>query len=170
MILDASLDTSFWNIGSQIGVVPYLFDFFRVHYCQSVANEIVTTNPAETALVYPQAMLFRLLLEDGRLHPSEPQQPLTRFGIGEAHAIALAYERRWVLLINDARPLAFASSLGISCISVPAFAVFLAAVGRITGPAARGYLQRLRATTSPALITQAEQVLDELERLRGAVS
>ncbi|RME43060.1 MAG: hypothetical protein D6791_16340, partial [Chloroflexi bacterium] len=34
-LLNASLDTSFWNVAAQIGVVPYLFSFFRVHYSQA---------------------------------------------------------------------------------------------------------------------------------------
>ena len=112
-LLDASLDTSFWNIASQIGVAPYLFEFFQVHYCQAVADEIVTTDPAESALIYPQAMLFKVLSEDGRLHRAEPVSPLALFGSGEAHAIALAHERGRVLLINDFRPLQFARSLGV---------------------------------------------------------
>ncbi len=71
-IVNASLDTSFWNIASQIGVVPYLFTYFRVHYCQAVEQEIITTDPNETPLVYPQAMLFMVLKEDGRLHLADP--------------------------------------------------------------------------------------------------
>lgn len=47
------------------------------------------------------------------------------FGTGEAHAIALARERSWILLINDARPLEFAQSLGIECVAVPDFCVLL---------------------------------------------
>jgi len=93
--LDASLDTSFWNIAAQIGVVPYLFSFFRVHYCTAVEQEIVTTDPGETSLIYPQAMLLRLLQEDGRLYLMEPDKPLNLFGAGEAHAMAVARERSW---------------------------------------------------------------------------
>jgi hypothetical protein len=44
-LLNASLDTSFWNIAAQIGVIPYLFSFFKVHYCQAVEQEIITTDP-----------------------------------------------------------------------------------------------------------------------------
>ena len=165
-MLDASLDTSFWNIAAQIGVVPYLFDFFRVYYCQAVHNEIVTTDPQETTLVYPQAMLFKVLLEDGRLHSAEPHNPLTRFGKGEAHAIALAEEHGWVLLINDVRPLILATTLGVAVVSVPAFCMLLAAEGRITLNAASGYLRRLRPMTSIKLIEQAERVIEALEKAK----
>ena len=55
----------------------------------------------------------------------EPDAPIKSFGIGEAHAIALARERSWILLINDTRPLQFALSLGVRCVSVPAFCVLL---------------------------------------------
>jgi predicted nucleic acid-binding protein len=164
MLLNASIDTSFWNIAARVGVVPYLFEFFRIHYCQAVYDDVVTTNPQETALVYPQAMLFQLLREDGRLHHVDPLNPLTRFGKGEAHALALAQERGWVLLINDVRPLTLATNFGIPVVSVPAICVLLAAEGRITSSAASGYLRRLRPTTSPRLIEQAERVIDALDR------
>ncbi len=166
-MLDASLDTSFWNVAAQIGVVPYLFAFFRVHYCQAVEDEIVTTDPGETPLVYPQAMLFKVLKEDGRLHHTEPQRPLSLFGVGEAHAIALAREHSWVLLINDCRPLEFARSIGIQCVSVPDFCVLLYAESKITLRAVRGYLRRLASTTSPLLLQTAEAVVDEIARKRG---
>ena len=170
MLLDASLDTSFWNIASQVGVVPYLFSFFRVYYCQAVEREIVTTDPDETSLVYPQAMLFTVLKEDDRLHQREPEKPLKLFGEGEAHAIALAHEQSWVLLINDARPLSFAQSLGISCVSVPDFCVLLYSQGKITYAAIQGYLRRLAPTTNPALIKQAKQVVAKIARRRGELT
>jgi hypothetical protein len=89
-MLNASLDTSFWNIAAQVGVVPYLFTFFRIHYCRAVEDEIVTMDPDETPLIYPQAMLFRVMREDGRVHHAELERPLAQFGAGEAGAIALA--------------------------------------------------------------------------------
>ncbi len=165
-MIDASIDTSFWNIAAQIGVVPYLFTFFHVHYCQVVEDEIVTTNPDETPLIYPQAMLFKVMQEDGRLHLAEPERPLTRFGAGEASAIALAQERGWALLINDYRPLQLAQTLGLHCISVPDFCVLLYAECKITYRAAKGYLRRLATTTSPSLIQLAERVVDEIARER----
>jgi hypothetical protein len=150
-----------------MGLVPYLFCYFQVHYCRVVEQEIVTTNPAVTPLVYPQAMLFQLLREDGRLHPQEPQQPLTKFGLGEAHAMALAYEQGWVLLINDARPLRFAQDMGIQCVAVPDWATFLYAQRKITYTAVQGYLRRLATTTSPSLIAQAEQIIHHIAQQRG---
>lgn len=84
MILNASLDTSFWTIAAQIGVVPYLFAYFRIHYCRAVEAEIIATDPHETPLIYPQAMLFQIMQEDNRLHRIEPENPLTQFGAGEA--------------------------------------------------------------------------------------
>lgn len=167
MMLDASLDTSFWNIAAQIGVAPYLFAVFRVHYCQAVEREIVTTDPGETSLIYPQAMLFRVLQEDGRFSQAEPQKPVNLFGAGEAHAIALAYERSWLLLINDARPLQMALSLGIKCVAVPDFCVLLYSQGKITCPAVQGYLRRLASTTHPALIQQAQHIADLIAGERG---
>lgn len=170
MILDASLATSFWNIASQIGVVPYLFSYFRVHYCESVEHEIVTTDPGETPLIYPQAMLFMVLKEDGRLHHQEPDKPMPLFGVGEAHAIALARERSWALLINDARPLAFAQSLNIPCVNVPDFCVLLYAQEKITHMAVQGYLKRLTMTTSPTLIQRAEAIVTLLAQDKGDVT
>ena len=167
MMLDASLDTSFWNIAAQIGVAPYLFAFFRVHYCRAVEREIVTTDPGETALIYPQAMLFKVLQEDGRFSQAEPAKPLSLFGAGEAHAIALAYERSWLLLVNDARPLQMALSLGVSCVAVPDFCVLLYSQGKITHLALQGYLRRLASTTQLTLIQQAQQIADLIADERG---
>ncbi len=162
MLLNASLDTSFWNIASQIGVASYLFGFFRVHYCQAVRDEIIATDPSETSLVFPQAMLFTIFDDDGRFFRSEPEQPSSRFGIGEAHALTIAKENNWVLLINDRRPLDFAISLGIRTVCVPDFCVFLYSQGKITENAARGYLERIKPTTSPKLIEAAIGLLDTL--------
>lgn len=167
MILDASLDTSFWNYAARIGLVPYLFSFFRVHYPAAVEEEIVTTDADETPLIYPQAMLFRLLKEDGRLLLKNPQKPLHLYGSGEAHAIALAHENAWVLLINDARPLLFAQSLGIPCVSVADFCIFLYAQGKITYPAVKGYLKRLQPNTSPKFIQEAISIIEKIAILRG---
>lgn len=169
MMLSASLDTSFWNIAGQLGVVPYLFDYFMVYYCDVVEREIVTTDPAETPLVYPQAMLFQVLKEDGRLHLRNPEKPLSFFGRGEAHAIALAVEQSWVLLINDGRPLTFAQNLGIRCVSVPDLCVLLYAQGKISHNALLGYLQRLASTTSNWLIERGRQYAHEIAVLRGDV-
>jgi len=162
MLLNASLDTSFWNRAADVGVTAYLFSFFRVYYCQAVRNEIITTDPTETALIYPQAMLFTVFEEDGRLQRTEPQSSLSLFGLGEASAIALAREHNWVLLINDQRPLLFAESLGVHCVCVPDFCVFLYSQGKITAAAAEGYLERLKPTTGKQLIARAQQVLQKL--------
>ncbi len=167
MIRPASLDTSFWNIAVQTGLVPYLFPYFQVYYCRAVEQEIITTDPNVTPLIYPQAMLFKLLQEDGRLHQQEPETPLTKFGLGEAHAIAVAYEQSWILLINDARPLRFAQDMGIHCVAVPDWVIFLYAQRKITLSAAQGYLRRLTATTSPILLAQAEQTIEYLAQQRG---
>lgn len=167
MILDASLDTSFWTYASQVGVAPYLFSYFRVHYCQAVRSEIITTHPTVTSLVYPQAMLFMVFEEDGRLQRTEPQRPLNLFGIGEANAIALAYERNYMLLINDYRPLDYARTLGITTVSVPGFCVFLYAEGKLTQSAVTGFLKRLASTTSSVLIAEAEQTLAAIIEQQG---
>lgn len=150
-----------------MGVAPYLFQFFRVHYCAAVKREIISTDPTETTLVYPQAVLFQIFDEDKRLHQAEPRQSLRRFGAGEAHAIALAQERNWRLLINDYKPLVFAQSIGIACMCVPDFCVLLYAAGKITLPAVNGFLKRLSPTTSPVLITLAETTLGKIIDKKG---
>lgn len=167
MLLNASLDTSFWTYASQVGVAPYLFRFFRVHYCQVVKDEIVTTDPAATTLIYPQAMLFLVFEEDGRLHQQESLHPLPVFGIGEAHAIAVAKENDWVLLINDSRPLLYARSLGLTTVSVPSFCVLLYSKKLITLNAVSGYLKRLSTTTSATLLAEASHAIAEIAKRRG---
>jgi predicted nucleic acid-binding protein len=147
--------------------VPYLFDFFRIHYCATVKREIVTTDPAFTKRVYPQAMLFKVMKDDGRLHRKEPQQPLSRFGAGEAHAMAPAFEHSWWLLTNDSRALRFAEALGIRCVSVPDFCVLLYAEERISRSAVLGYLERLESTTSQLLLLRAVEGLTRLANDTG---
>jgi predicted nucleic acid-binding protein len=166
-ILNASLDTSFWTYASQTGVTPYLFSYFRVHYCQAVRSEIITINPENPSLVYPQAMLFQVFEEDGRLHQVEPANPLPVYGAGEAHAIALAREHNWVLLINDSRPLEYARLLGVATISVPGFCAFLYAEDKISLAAVNGYLKRLGSTTSASLIAEAIQTVAVIAKKRG---
>ena len=163
---NASLESSFWNAAARIGVVPYLFEFFTVHYCRAVEAEICSTDPEATPLIYPQAMLFRVFQEDRRLHPAEPKKPLELFGKGEAAAIALAWERGWDLLINDFRPLQYARGLGIPCVSVPQFVVLIFEAGRITREAALGYLDRLAPVTRPALIAEAKAAVERLHQER----
>jgi predicted nucleic acid-binding protein len=169
MLLDASLDTSFWNYAVRTGVVPYLFSYFQVHYPEAVEREIVTTDPDETPLIYPQAMLFNVLKEDGRLFVCNPTKPLNLYGRGEAHAIALAYEKGWTLLINDVRPLIFAQSLGVTCVSVPDFCLFLYSQGKITYPTVHGCLKRLQPNTSPKLIQKASSLVEKIALLRGDI-
>ena len=169
MILNASLDTSFWNRACEIGVTVYLFSYFKVYSCAEVRKEIITTDPLNTPLIYPQAMQFKVYEEDGRLHQQEPKSSLHRFGAGEASAMSLALEHQWILLINDSRPLVFAQTLGVTCISVPEFCVFLFAKGKITYAAVDGYLNRLLSTTSHTLITQAAQTLAVMIERRGQV-
>ena len=167
MILNASLDTSFWNRACEIGITAYLFSYFKVHYCEAVRREIITTNPLETTLIYPQAMQFEVYETDGRFYKQEPKSSLHRFGAGEASAMSLALENQWLLLINDSRPLVFAQALGISCISVPEFCVLLFAEGKITYAAVNGYLNRLLSTTSYTIITHAAQSLAILVERKG---
>ncbi|MBX3009891.1 MAG: hypothetical protein KF832_00235 [Caldilineaceae bacterium] len=167
MLLNASLDTSFWNRAADVGITAYLFSFFRVYYCRVVKDEIITTDPNETALIYPQAMLFTVFEEDGRLQQAEPQNTLSLYGLGEAAAIALAREQQWILLINDQRPLLFAESLEIHCVCVPDFCVFLYSQGKVTAAAAEGYLERLRPTTGKQLIVRAQEVLKRVREQRG---
>lgn len=121
-------------------------------------------------MIFPQAMLFRVFQEDGRLHQMESLTSERIHGLGEASAIALARERSWILLINDFRPLQFAQSLGVQCVSVPGFCVLLYADGKITLPAVSGYLRRLASTPSPQLIRQAEAVVEQIARERGELT
>ena len=112
-------------------------------------------------------MLFKVLQESGRFQLEEPQKPLTRFGVGEAYAIALALEQNWALLINDRRPLLFAEALSIRCMSVADFCVILYAESKITYAACQGFLKRLTPSTSSGLILRAEQVLAGIAKQRG---
>lgn len=158
---DASLDTSFWAVAVTAGVFTYLFDFFDIHYSAAVAAEI-DTNPA-SGYVFPQAQAFRLCRD--RMELSEPDQPWPgMYQTGERYALALARERGWVCLINDAKPYWFGRRNGVTCISVPEFCVMIRAAGLLSSDAVRGYLQRIRRVTSPTLWQLAMTALDLMDR------
>lgn len=170
MIRNASLDTSFWTSATRIGIAPYLFSFFQVYYCQAVADEIIATDPMITKLIYPQAMLFRVFQEDGRVLKKEPTKPINLYGIGEANAIALALEQEWTLLINDVRPYNYAKSLGITVYSVPDFCLLLYASGKVSYRAFQTNLQKITPVTSPQLIEYITKIGIELAVQKGDIN
>src|SRR3712207_3671185 len=109
----AALDTSFWTVGHRADVLQYLFEYFQVHVPPTVRGEILAVDARYPRRRYGNAELFRVLEGAGLIRSAAPSGVDTRFGRGEAEALALAQAHGWWLLINDRGPLLHARSLRI---------------------------------------------------------
>jgi predicted nucleic acid-binding protein len=163
----AALDTSFWVVGHRADVLPYLFEFFAVHLPPAVRAEITAVEPRYPRRRYGYAALFRVLEECGLFTAAAPVQVESRYRRGEAEAIVLATERGMTVLINDRRPLAYARSLGVTCISVADFIVYLYERERLSRASAEVKLGLIEPFTSPSVLAPARVVMAALVRARG---
>lgn len=161
------LDTSFWTIGHRADVLPYLFDFFLPRVPPAVRDEVLAADPIHPRRRYSYAALYRLLEERGLLPVVEPSAPELRYGLGEAAALALAQENGWRLLINDWRPMAFASQRAVHVVSVPSFIFLLYERELISLTAARRKLDLISANTRPEVVQPIRRLLRRLARRRG---
>jgi predicted nucleic acid-binding protein len=160
------LDTSFWTVGHRADVLPYVFEYFEVHVPSAVRDEILTADPIHPRRVYGYAALYRLLERLGIL-PVEPvMQPIHRFGRGEAEALALAEERGWWLLINDARPFQFAERRNMQVLSVPSFIGFLYERGILSPTSVESKVRLIQPLTGPEVLRPAQRHIDRITRSR----
>lgn len=154
-------------MGHRADVIPYLFDLFVVHVPPAVKAEILAPDPYYPRRRYGHAELFRLLESRGLLPVAIPSHQESRFGLGEAAALALARERGWRLLINDYRPLAYANQHGIRTMSVASFILLLYAQETISLTSAGRKLELIGNNTSPQIMDPARRVLARLADRKG---
>ena len=155
----ASLDSSFWINAYRAGLTADLLDYFLVRVCTEVAEEI--RRPLAMGVESMDAVLFDALVKKRQIELEDADHRLTRFGPGEAMAIALAQERGYVLLIDDSRPHEYARANGIRCVTTVDLIVFMFDQGRCSYDIAS---QKIASTIgiSPRLRQQATAVLDRL--------
>ena len=134
---DAVCDASFWINAERSGILPHLPDFFRLWIPPLVFNEIAAPSGPHGA-----GSPIAAWSERGVVQYATPQTTFGRFDAGENQAIALAIERGWALLIDDAQPRHFSRGvLHLTVVDSPAFTVLLYDRGRLS------YVQALDALT-----------------------
>jgi predicted nucleic acid-binding protein len=143
---NASLDASFWINAYDADLVRFLTDYFRLFVCGSVAKEI--RYPLDELGVKEAAgpSLFVKWCQSGVISLEDPQKPVNWYQAGENAAIALAIERKYFLLIDDANPYHFAKSQGLKVVGTADLAVFLYDQGRLTHAETVAALKALRSS------------------------
>jgi predicted nucleic acid-binding protein len=161
------LDTSFWTNAYRAEVVANCFDLFQIVVPRAVEIEIRAPQAGAPAREYPYATLFRHLRDKMLDPPANAPLPLSRFGAGEAAAITLAQALDASLLINEHRAAAYAESLGIAVVTVPAVVVTLRLRDVISDRAARRKIDLIENNTAHELVAEARRVLDRLASAGG---
>lgn len=163
--VDAVLDASFWINAERSGLTPHLLDYFRLFVPPLVARElrVLVERVADPP---PAATLFAVWQGLGHVEVVPPTWMFARFDAGEDEAIALAQERDWVLLIDDARPRDYSRGpLRLRVFDSPAFAVLLYQQGRLSYETVVAALQRSQANRR--VVTDALISLERWHRRRG---
>jgi predicted nucleic acid-binding protein len=155
------LDTSAWVAAYRAEVAANLLDLFRLVVPEAVANEIAARDPAFPAREYPYASLFRHLRHRMTVVPGSAAHSLPDFGPGEAAALALAQEHRWLVLINEWRAAEHALNLGLVVLTIPTIIVRLHLAGVISRRAAQRKLDLISTITTRASIDEARRLVDE---------
>jgi hypothetical protein len=162
--IPAVLDASFWIDAVRAAIAPYLTDYFSLAAPPRVAQELT----ALLGLAYPPEPAVRFQDWQGRglIESVAPQQVVERFDAGENEAIALAQERRWVMLIDNGAPRDWSRGpLGLRVIDSPAFAVFLYDRGRLDFHQVTAALTQTQAARH--IVREALILLADVARRKG---
>lgn len=160
----ASLDASFWINACAGGLVRFALDYFDLFAAQVVAQEI--RYPLDVlGIESASSVLFDAWCRSGRVTLQDPQTPVDWFQRGENAAVALAIERGYFLLIDDANPYHKAKSHGIKVVGTGDWAVFLYDQGRLAYDAALSAISRTRASRQQK--REAIEALEMLARRKG---
>jgi hypothetical protein len=129
---NASLDASFWINAYDADLIRFLPDYFRLFVCRSVAGEI--RYPLDMLGIKEAACpsLFVEWCKSGIITLEDPRKPVNWYLAGENAAIALAIERGYFLLIDDANPYHFAKAQSLKVVGTADLAVFLYDQGHLT--------------------------------------
>ena len=151
---NASLDSSFWINCYRVSVSDELFNYFHLHACEAVRDEIISPL-LKFGVLARDAVIFQQKLSQGEVVIRNPTHlPRALFHSAEDKAIALAEEMNLMLLIDNGAPFEYAMSHGVKVINTAAFIVFLCAEGRLTAQEARLKLTALRGLIQENIIAQ----------------
>lgn len=120
----ASLDTSLWINAFRCGVSSYLLKYFDIYAAPAIRREILRPL-TDLEIISRDAELFEELVKTRKIRVESPKRVQPIFRGGESQAIALAREKRCLLLIDDSNPYHAAKRLGIPVVGTPDFLVFL---------------------------------------------
>jgi predicted nucleic acid-binding protein len=161
---NASLDASFWINACNADLVWFLPDYFALFVCNAVAQEI--RYPLDVLNIQATGpSLFVEWCESGTVTLQDPQEAVDWFQRGENAAIALAIERGYFLLMDDANPYHFARSKGLKVVGTADLTVFLYDQGRLSYDQAVTRVKELRSSEKQK--RQAMIALETLARVRG---
>jgi hypothetical protein len=161
---NASLDASFWINCHRVGVLDEVFNYFQLHACDEVRDELLSPL-SRFGILAQDAVSFQQKLNQSEVAIKNPTQvPKALFHTAEDKAIALAEAMNYVLLIDNGAPFEYAMTRGIKSINTAAFIVFLCAEGKLTTQEARLKLTALRGLIRENVI---EQNLKRLAALGG---
>lgn len=160
---NASFDASFWINVCAANIEAHITDYFHLFVVDEVAVEV--RYPLDVLHMQSRtAILFNAWLAQGKITPQNPKEPVSWFQSGENAAIALAIEKGYFLLIDDANPYHRAKSAGVAVVGSSDFTVFLYDHGRISYEVATEALRQMQI--SKKLKRVALMTLAELKRLK----
>ena len=162
----AVVDTSFWSIAVRIGLVHLLLMEFALAVPAAVREEILHEDPRRPRTRSDYQDVFLEIEPELVALPDPEPHPVAGLDAGEASVIGCAQALGVIALINERRGKRVAAALGVVAIDVAKVVVLLVADDRLSVPAARGLLARIRklSSTPPEQLTEAERVLDAIER------
>jgi predicted nucleic acid-binding protein len=160
---NASFDASFWINICACEIVDHVLDYFNLYTTKEVAAEI--RYPLRVLGIRSKSViLFNSWLEQNLIKLQDPKEPVSWFQSGENAAIALAIEKKYFLLIDDANPYHRAKSAGLQVVGSPDFTVYLYDQDRINHSAALEALKQMQLNKK--LRKTAMVALETLKRIK----
>ncbi len=162
---NASLDASFWINAFDADLVEFLPEYFVLYVCSVVAEEI--RYPLDVLGIEDAASpsLFVEWCESGVITLQDPEEPVDWFEKGENAAIALAMERGYLLLMDDANPYHYAKSKHLKVVGTAELTVFLYDQGKLSYKESVATVKKLRSSKKQK--RDAMIALEILARERG---
>lgn len=161
---NASIDASFWINSCRADVALHVTTYFHLFTPSSVAAEIRYPLTVLGMAVYSTS-LFDRWVQAGTVVIQDPQATVDWFQTGENDAIALATERNYFLLMDDANPYHRARAAGLPVVGTPEFIVLLFDQGQIPYTSAVDAMTQIRANKQ--LKRTASTTLEMLARQKG---
>ena len=150
----ASLDTSFWINCHRVGILDKIFEYFDLHVCEEVKQEILS--PLLRLGIFAQdAIIFQQKLDQNEITITNSTKTSREiFHTAEDRAIGLAEEKDFMLLIDNGAPFEYAMAHGLKVVNTASFIVFLYSEERLTIQNARQKLMALRGLIRKSIIEQ----------------